>query len=305
MTDRYVVIGNPIAHSKSPTIHADFARQLGVDLQYCKLFSPLNGFEQTVKMLKAAGVKGANVTVPFKQEAWRMATRPSAAVQFAQAANTLRFGPDGLEAENTDGIGLCTDLNRLLKQQGKHLKGSTVVMIGAGGAASGCVSAFKDFGVESLVILNRTVEKSVELAARANKIGLEAQGVSLNALPDDLSEMLKNRPENKPINGHEKSPPLVLVNASSSSLTGQATAISEHWLSGACLAYDMMYAKEPTPFMKQVLSVNPETQVSDGLGMLVFQAAAAFEFWTSLKPNAADTLERMRHTLQIKKEAGA
>jgi shikimate dehydrogenase len=288
MTDRYVVIGNPIAHSKSPMIHADFARQLGVDLQYCRLFSPLDGFEQTVKMLSAAGVKGANVTVPFKQEAWRLANKPSAAVEFAQAANTLRFSPDGLEAENTDGIGLCTDLNRQLQHQGKHLKGSTVVMLGAGGAASGCVSAFKDFGVASLLVLNRTVDKAIDLANRAEAIGLKAQGLSLNS----ASHVTKG------------DSPFVLVNASSSSLAGQTAPISEDWFKSACLTYDMMYGQEPTPFMKQALQAKPESIVCDGLGMLVFQAAAAFEFWTGLKPHAADTLERMRHTLQIKKEAG-
>lgn len=288
MTDRYVVIGNPIAHSKSPMIHADFARQLGVDLQYCRLFSPLDGFEQTVKMLSAAGVKGANVTVPFKQEAWRLANKPSAAVEFAQAANTLRFSPDGLEAENTDGIGLCTDLNRLLQHQGKHLKGSTVVMLGAGGAASGCVSAFKDFGVASLLVLNRTVDKAIDLANRAEAIGLKAQGLSLSS----ASHVTKG------------DSPFVLVNASSSSLAGQTAPISEDWFKSACLTYDMMYGQEPTPFMKQALQAKPESIVCDGLGMLVFQAAAAFEFWTGLKPHAADTLERMRHTLQIKKEAG-
>lgn len=294
MTDRYVVIGNPIAHSKSPMIHADFARQLGVDLQYCKLLSPLDGFEQTIRMLAAAGVKGANVTVPFKQEAYRLALKPSAAVQFAQAANTLKFTSDGIEADNTDGIGLCTDLNRLLQQnvqqQGRHLKGSTIVMIGAGGAASGCVSAFKDAGVDQLLILNRTVDKALQLAAKAQSIGLKAQGLSLDSNPSAMTDL------------HTDS--LIVVNASSSSLAGQAAPVSEAWFETCCLAYDMMYGQDQTPFMQQALQYNPSITVADGLGMLVFQAAAAFEFWTGLQPHAADTLERMRHTMQIKKEAG-
>lgn len=291
MTDRYVVIGNPIAHSKSPMIHADFAGQLGVDLQYSKLLSPIDGFEQTLRMLSAAGVRGANVTVPFKQEAWRLATKPSAAVQFAQAANTLRFTEDGLEADNTDGLGLCTDLNRLLELQGQQLKGATVVMVGAGGAASGCVSAFKDFGVGLLLILNRTVEKALELAQRAVSVGLQAQGLSLDSSPSEISSLGAS--------------PLLLVNASSSSLSGQSAPIHEAWFKQACFCYDMMYGQEPTPFIKQTLSLNPQAGVADGLGMLVFQAAAAFEFWTGMKPNAADTLERMRNTLQLKKELAA
>lgn len=288
MTDRYVVIGNPIAHSKSPMIHADFARQLGVDLQYCRLLSPMDGFEQTVRMLAAAGVKGANVTVPFKQDAWRLAHKPSAAVQFAQAANTLRFSADGLEAENTDGIGLCTDLNRLLAQQGKQLNGAVIVMIGAGGAASGCVSAFKDIGVDTLVILNRSVDKARNLAQRAVSIGLKAHGLSLDSLPSSVAALGVG--------------PLILVNASSSSLSGQIAPIANEWFESACLTYDMMYGQESTLFMQQALRLNPSAHVADGLGMLVFQAAAAFDFWTGCKPNAADTLERMRHTLQLKKE---
>lgn len=294
MTDRYVVIGNPIAHSKSPMIHADFARQLDVDLQYCKLLSPLDGFEQTIRMLAAAGVKGANVTVPFKQEAYRLAQKPSAAVQFAQAANTLRFSAEGIEADNTDGIGLCTDLNRLMQlqsqRQGQQLKGSTVLMIGAGGAASGCVSALKDAGVDRLLILNRTVDKAVQLAEKAQSIGLKAQGLSLDSNLSNVSGL--------------PSDSLIVVNASSSSLAGQVAPISEAWFKTACLAYDMMYGQEQTPFMRQAVQCNPSITVADGLGMLVFQAAAAFTFWTGLQPHAADTLERMRHTLQIKKEVG-
>ncbi|MDX1669460.1 MAG: shikimate dehydrogenase, partial [Limnobacter sp.] len=155
MTDRFVVIGNPIKHSLSPAIHADFARQTGASIQYRRWLSPLNGFERTVSALQAAGVVGANVTVPFKHEAAQLATEPSPEVQFSGAANTLKFKVGGgFQAFNTDGEGLCQDLSRLLAEQGLALSGVHVLMLGAGGAAKGCISAFKSHGVAHLTVLN-------------------------------------------------------------------------------------------------------------------------------------------------------
>lgn len=281
MTDRYVVIGNPIAHSKSPSIHADFALQTGVDLQYCRLLSPLDGFEQTLRMLKAAGVKGANVTVPFKQLAHDLADHRSEDVIFAQAANTLCWKADGLHAQNTDGVGLCTDLNRLLAPLGLSLHGSNVLLLGAGGAASGCVAAFKAEGVAKLKILNRTPEKAVLLAKRAQSLGLDASGQALTETPSDRTNW-------------------IVVNASSSSLGGQSMPLHAEWFAQAHLVYDMMYGAAPTPFIQQALAANPAVLTSDGLGMLVFQAAAAFEWWTGRQPDGWSTLQRMRSTLAMK-----
>lgn len=281
-TLRFVVLGNPVAHSKSPVIHRDFAAQLGLHIQYEKLLAPLEGFEQTVRALQASGVKGVNVTVPFKQQAFALATTPSPAARFAQAANTLTFKAEGIEADNTDGGGLCRDLNRLLQAHGLSLSNCDVLLLGAGGAASACIAAFKAQGVQHLTILNRTASKAVELAQRACDHGLPAIGGGLDAKP--LTPGGSN--------------PLVLVNASASSLKGDVPAIAPEWYDNAVLAYDMMYAAHDTPFVQFVKSLaKPRLMTSDGLGMLVFQAELAFEIWTGQRPDGLQTLQRMRASL--------
>lgn len=282
--ERYVVIGNPIAHSMSPAIHADFAAQLGLPLQYERMLAPLDGFAQTVAALKAAGVKGANVTVPFKLEACQLADTLSPAAQFAQAANTLKFLPDGMVlAENTDGGGLCRDLDRQLRTLGLRLNQCQVLMIGAGGAASGCVAAFQHAGVQHLTVLNRTVIKARELAERAEAIDLPAAGGGLDTPPSHFDV---------------PGAPVVVVNASSSSLKGEVPVLHPDWFERAVLVYDMMYAAQPTPFMRSVRNV--EIPCSDGLGMLVFQAQLAFEVWTGQSPNALETLIKVRQMLLAK-----
>lgn len=281
---RYVVIGNPIAHSMSPAIHADFAAQLGLPLQYERVLAPLDGFSQTVAALKAAGVKGANVTVPFKLEACMLADTLSPAAQFAQAANTLKFSPDGtVLADNTDGGGLCRDLDRQLRTLGLRLDQCQILMVGAGGAASGCVAAFQHAGVQHLTVLNRTATKARELAERAEAIDLPAAGGGLDTPPSHFD-----------IPGA----PVVVVNASSSSLKGDVPVLHPDWFERAVLVYDMMYAAQPTPFMRSIRNV--DTPCSDGLGMLVFQAQLAFEVWTGQSPNALETLINVRQLLLAK-----
>jgi shikimate dehydrogenase len=281
---RYVVIGNPVAHSMSPAIHLDFARQLGLPLQYERVLAPLDGFSQTVAALKAAGVKGANVTVPFKLDAFALANQSTPSAQFAQAANTLSFLPDGtVLADNTDGGGLCRDLVRQLNPLGLRLDQCQVLLIGAGGAARGCVAAFQAAGVQHLTVLNRTPAKAKELAVRAEVIDLPAGGGGLDAPPSyfDLP-----------------SSPVLIVNASSSSLKGDVPAIHPVWYERAVFVYDMMYAAHATPFIKSI--ANKKLPSSDGLGMLVFQAQLAFEQWTGRSPNALETLLNLRHLLTSK-----
>lgn len=276
---RLVVLGNPIAHSKSPAIHRDFARQLGLPVQYERVLAPLDGFAMTVQALQAAGVAGANVTVPFKQAAFELASHCSPGARFAQAANTLVFSPEGIKADNTDGGGLCRDLNRQLQAQGMSLADCEVLLLGAGGAASGCMAALKDHGVKALTILNRTPHKAEALAVRASSIGLPATGAGFEA------------------KATASGLPRVVVNASSASLAGEVPAVDTAWYQHAVLAYDMMYGAAPTAFLQQVARVNPALPVSDGLGMLVFQAALAFEIWTGQVPDAQATLARMRQDL--------
>lgn len=286
--DRYVVIGNPIAHSMSPFIHTDFAAQLGLPLQYERVLAPLDGFAQTVGALKAAGVKGANVTVPFKLDAFALASVPPStltpAAEFAQAVNTLKFNADGtVLADNTDGGGLCRDLDRQLQALGLRLEQCQILMIGAGGAASGCVAAFQQAGVQHLTVLNRTVGKARELAQRAEATDLPAAGGGLDTPPSHFE-----------IPGA----PVVIVNASSSSLKGDVPAIHPDWYPRTVLAYDMMYAAEPTPFMRALSKL--DFPCSDGLGMLVFQAQLAFELWTGQAPDALETLSKVRQGLLAK-----
>ncbi|HEY1057950.1 MAG TPA: shikimate dehydrogenase [Limnobacter sp.] len=276
---RLVVLGNPIAHSKSPAIHRDFASQLGLPVQYERVLAPLDGFVGTVRALQAAGVAGANVTVPFKQAAFELASQFSEGARFAEAANTLVFSSEGIRADNTDGGGLCRDLNRQLQAQQLSLADCEVVLLGAGGAASGCMAAFKNHGVQALTILNRTVHKAEALAQRASSIGLPSAGAGFDAKAPSTSL------------------PRVVVNASSASLAGEAPAVDPAWYNNAVLAYDMMYGAEPTAFVRKVASMNPALPTSDGLGMLVFQAALAFEIWTGRAPDGLATLARMRQGL--------
>lgn len=282
---RFVVIGNPIAHSMSPFIHSDFAAQLGIDMQYRRLLAPLNGFSATVQALRAAGVQGASVTVPFKFEACQLADFRSPAVEFAGAANTLKFIDGALHADNTDGGGLCRDLNRLTKPFGVQLADCQVLMLGAGGAASGCVAAFAEHGVQHLTILNRTAAKARDMAQKAEALGLPAAGGGLDSTPNDFDLAAA---------------PRIVVNASAASLQGEALELHPGWFEQTLLAYDMMYAPKGTAFLHTVAGATPSVATSDGLGMLVYQAQLAFEWWTGRSPDAFATLERVRAHLQAK-----
>lgn len=283
MSQRYVVIGNPVSHSLSPIIQSDFVQQTGVKIQYKKWFTPLDGFENTIKALLAAGVAGANVTVPFKVQAAELANDRSKTVKFAGAANTLKFlGHHDIQAENTDGEGLCQDLADLLAHQDLNLSQVHLLLIGAGGAAQGCILALHAHGLTDLTIINRTVSKAEALAKQAQSIDLNAHGAGLNYTPE-----------------HKEDKPIVVVNASSSSLKGQVPEIPSAWLNHAVLALDMMYGVNQTPFLSAAEKAKPGIALADGLGMLVNQAALSFAFWTGVRPNAKATLDKIRQTLDL------
>jgi shikimate dehydrogenase len=161
MTDRYAVIGHPIAHSKSPLIHAAFARQCGQDIVYEAILAPLDGFRAAVAAFRAAGGKGLNVTLPFKPEALKLADKPTERARLAGAANTLRFDQDGVFADNTDGVGLVRDLMRL----GQDLPGRRVLILGAGGAARGVILPLLEAQPACVAIANRTVEQGAGAGA--------------------------------------------------------------------------------------------------------------------------------------------
>ncbi|MEW5942979.1 MAG: shikimate dehydrogenase [Pseudomonadota bacterium] len=259
MTDRYAVIGNPVAHSKSPLIHAEFARQTGQDLSYSALLAPLDGFVETVRKFQAEGGKGLNVTVPFKQQAWKFATRLTARAEAAEAANTLRFEGEEILGDNTDGVGLARDVTQNI---GFIIAGKRVLLMGAGGAARGVILPLLEQAPAQLVIANRTVGKARELQEHfAGRGPIEASGYpELAGRQFDL-----------------------VVNATASSLHGELPPLPEGIFAPGSLAYDMMYGKGLTPFL-QFAQAHGAGRLADGLGMLVEQAAESFYLWRGVRP---------------------
>jgi shikimate dehydrogenase len=261
MVDHYAVLGNPINHSKSPLIHRLFAEQTEQDMTYSAICLPLDGFIVGLAELHAQGFKGMNVTVPFKFEAFAACEQVSERAQLAGAVNTLTRTDTGWRGDNTDGAGLVNDLTRLVGD----LAGKRVLMLGAGGAASGVVKPLLDAKVDQLTIANRTAAKAADLAARAQH--LRVNGCGYDVVP------------NQPYD--------IIINATAASLAGDLPPLKAGWFSDAhCLAYDMMYSKEPTVFMQAAQTFGAQ-QTADGLGMLVEQAAEAFYLWRGVRVRTA------------------
>lgn len=271
MTDTYAVIGHPIAHSKSPEIHACFAAQTGQDIDYRRLLAPLDGFNQTVADFIAAGGKGANVTVPFKLEAFALATTLSARAQAAGAVNTLKFDGDVIFGDNTDGVGLVADI---VRNAGVPLASRRILLLGAGGAARGVILPLLQQMPSELVISNRTAAKAVALAQQ-----FAAEG------PVAASDFAA-------LSGRFD----IVINATSASLAGALPPLAPDVFAPAAFAYDMMYGKEPTVFMG--FAAQHGAAVCDGLGMLVEQAAESFLLWRGVRPDTAPVLAQLRAQLQ-------
>lgn len=270
--DRYAVIGNPIAHSKSPWIHAAFARQTGQALRYEALLAPLDGFARTVAEFRAHGGRGLNVTVPFKLEAFALAERHTARAELAGAVNTLAFGSDGILGDNTDGAGLVRDLTAKL---GCTLAGRRVLLLGAGGATRGAVLPIARAGAARIAIANRTAAKADELAHELapHLGGVPLAGGGFDALAGEA-------------------PFDVVINATSASLGGDAPAVPPAAFAPGALAYDMVYGKGLTPFLKLAQAAGA-ARVADGVGMLVEQAAEAFAWWRGVRPDTREALTRL------------
>jgi shikimate dehydrogenase len=272
--DRYAVIGNPVEHSRSPFIHAAFAAQTGQALDYGRLLCPLDGFEASLRGFAADAsrgpVRGCNVTVPFKFEACRLATRRSERAELAQAANTLRFDPDGWFADNTDGIGLVRDIEA---NAGVSLAGLRVLLVGAGGAAAGALGPLLAAGPQELVVANRTPEKAAALVERhAGLAGATRLAAAANASCGT---------------GYD-----IVVNATSSSIAGVAAPVGPQVFAPGALALDMMYGDAARPFMAWAEAHGARAR--DGLGMLVEQAAEAFRIWRGVLPRTAPVLDALR-----------
>ncbi len=270
--DRYAVIGNPIAHSKSPEIHARFAAQTGQRLSYERLLAPLDGFAATVRTFVQHGGKGANVTVPFKLDAFDMATTLTERARTAGAVNTLRFDGNTILGDNTDGVGLVNDI---INHAAVPLAGKRILLLGAGGAARGVIQPLLQQQPATLIIANRTPAKAAELMALF---------APLSAVPITASAFDGLRDQYD-----------VIINATSAGLTDDMPAVPASIFAGSTLAYDMVYGAQPTRFMQ--FAALQGVAVRDGLGMLVEQAAESFFVWRGVRPETSAVLSALRAAL--------
>ena len=271
--DLYVVMGNPIAHSQSPAIHAWFAEQTGQRIVYERRLVPVGEFEAALAVLIAEGARGANVTLPFKQDAWRAAGERSEAAERAGAVNTLTFEASGrIRGDNTDGVGLVRDLTDNL---GLALSGRRILMLGAGGAARGVLQPLLALHPSELVIANRTPARAQQLAAAFADLGPVA-GCGFEAMPAYAFDLV--------------------LNATSASLDGVLPPLRASQVGADSACYDMAYGAEPTPFVRWAREAGAGL-ASDGLGMLVEQAAESFHLWRGLRPRTAPVMEALRLAL--------
>jgi shikimate dehydrogenase len=277
--DQYVVIGNPVEHSKSPWIHAKFAEQTGEPIEYGRILGPLNGFADTVRAFIAAGGRGMNVTVPFKLDAHAFATSLSPRAAAAGAVNTLSFDTDGVRGDNTDGVGLVRDIEANL---GVSLKGARILLLGAGGAARGVVLPIFDRAPAELAIVNRTAAKAHQLV---DQFARNASDKGVKFAGGDASNVERGRYD-------------VVINATAGSLDAALPDCDDGAFGAGTLAYDMMYSAKPTVFMQHASSLGART--ADGLGMLVEQAAESFFIWRGVRPDGGVVLRELRGVLAVK-----
>jgi shikimate dehydrogenase len=267
---RYAVMGNPVAHSKSPRIHALFAHQFKHQIEYTTIQVDEGGFAQAVQQFRANGGAGLNVTVPFKQEAYKLADHLSERAKTAQAVNTLRFEPDGrLFGDNTDGAGLVHDLEKNL---GVQLKDKRILVLGAGGAVRGVLQPLLHRHPALIVIANRTVSKARDLAEEFAHYGrIEASGF-------------------KELKGKHFD---IVINGTAASLKGEIPSLPDNLFTTHALAYDMMYGDKSKPFLDWA-AVHGAAQLVDGLGMLVEQAAESYLIWHGVRPETQPVIEKLR-----------
>lgn len=273
--DHYAVLGNPVAHSRSPFIHAMFAQQTGQAMQYGRLLCPMDGFEAAVRAFAAEGGRGCNVTVPFKLEAARLAAHCTERAALAGAANVLRFDATGWLADNTDGVGLMRDIEQ---GAGQALAGQRVLLVGAGGAAAGVLGPLLASRPASVTVANRTADKAQALVAQ------HAAWAAQHLVP--LAAALLHAPGE----GFD-----VVINATASSLHGAASPVPTRTLRPGTLVVDLMYGPAAAPFLAWAQAAGARTR--DGLGMLVEQAAEAFVLWRGVRPQTARVLLALREAL--------
>jgi len=268
MTDRYAVFGNPVAHSKSPYIHSSFARETGQHIAYEAIEAPVGGFAGAVDAFRHANGKGINITTPFKIAAYEYATDRTERAQLARASNCIKFDRDRAYAENFDGVGLVSDIVHNL---GVPLAGRRVLMLGAGGAARGALLPFLAQNPAALTVVNRDIDKTRALLRDANATG----SVAVATYGDLDTERFD-----------------VVVNATSASLRGELPPLSPTVFGSDALAYELVYGKGLTPFLRLAQGAGVR-RIADGVGMLVEQAAEAFQWWRGVRPQTRATIDAL------------
>lgn len=271
--DKYAVIGNPIAHSKSPLIHEAFARQTGEVLSYERILAPLNQFASTISRLVDEGFRGANITVPFKFEAYSLCHSLSERARMAGAVNTLSFVDGVISGDNTDGAGLVTDI---LQNHAFSILGKDVLIIGAGGASEGVLFPLIAQSPSSLSVVNRTVTKAENMMLKASTMA-STFNIKLNV---ETFESLQGKRYD------------LIINATSTGLSEQSLPLPNSLFKDAALAYEMMYGTS-TPFTRYAEQNSCKT-ILDGLGMLVEQAAEAFYIWRGIRPETSSVIKHIR-----------
>jgi shikimate dehydrogenase len=267
---RFAVMGNPVAHSKSPAIHKQFAHQFKHNLEYTAIQVDVGGLAQAVGQFRAAGGNGLNITVPFKLDAFRLADHLSERARIAQAVNTLRFDADGtVFGDNTDGAGLVHDLEHNLRV---HIKDKQLLILGAGGAVRGVLAPILKHNPKSLMIANRTVAKAKDLIRDFAEHGkVEVCGF----------EDLRGKHFD------------IVINGTAASLEGEVPPLPETLLARGAVAYDMMYADRPTPYMEWA-ELHGAARTADGIGMLVEQAAESYFVWNGVRPQTQPVIASLR-----------
>jgi shikimate dehydrogenase len=268
----FAVIGNPIHHSLSPQIHAAFAKEAGLLINYEAVLSPLDEFKNTLQTLIIKKFSGANITLPFKKEAYELVSSHSNHAKIAESVNTLEFKEGEIIGHNTDGIGLVRDLEQNLHVD---LNSKKILIIGAGGAAEGVIYSILEKKPTELTLTNRTIEKSNVIQ---NKMHVYVQNFDVNLNVIEIAKLPHHYFD-------------VIINATSASLRDADLNMDDKVFHEGSLAYDMMYGKETT-FIKQAKS--RASKISDGIGMLAEQAAEAFYIWHQIKPQTKTVIDFLR-----------
>lgn len=266
--DQYAVVGNPIGHSRSPEIHLRFAQQTKQKIGYERIEVPLDGFEDKALALRDSGYRGLNVTVPFKLDAAKLANDLTPRARLAGAVNTLKFDGDIILGDNTDGVGFVRDVTERLKF---GFGNCAVLVLGAGGAVRGLLGSLLDASPRWLAVANRSHQRAEELA---EEFGVEA--IHFDEIPAEHFDLI--------------------INGTTTGLRHEAPAIDPETFNDCLLAYDLVYAAGPTPFM-QLAAAGGAKQVVDGLGMLIEQAAESFLLWRGVRPDTQSVYREIRQLL--------